>query len=224
MILTQNIPNCEGSGLLDEKFFGIEDQGMLFEILRNKMYSNPILAICREYSCNALDAHREVGKFDLPIEIHLPSGLEPEYRIKDFGTGISPNRMENVFIKYAASTKRNDNIQIGSFGLGGKSFFSYSDAATITTIFNHIKYHYTCFIDPTRVGKLALLSKNHTDEPNGTEIIIPVKHQDFNAFRQWTEHACRHWKVKPIITGADPIQWKFDKKIIEGTNWEITNC
>lgn len=220
MILNEIKPHAETFGTLDEKFFGIADQGMIFNILRSKLYSNPILAVCREISCNALDAHREVGKFEEPIIIQLPTGLESNYKIKDFGPGISPDRIENVFIQYAASTKRGDNVQIGAMGLGCKSPFAVSDSFSVTTIHNNTKYHYVCFIDETKIGKIALLSKEKTNETNGTEISIPVKSIDFNSFRQHTEQACRHWDVKPIITGAE-LEWQTFSKIIEGKDWAI---
>lgn len=220
MKLSEVKPFYESSDDMEEHFFSIQDQGMIFDILRSKMYSNPILAICREITSNARDAHREIGKPMLPIEIHLPMNLEPEYKVKDFGPGISPDRMVNIFIKYTASTKRDDNTQTGGFGLGAKTPFAYSDQFIVRTVFNGIKYHYTCAIDSTKVGKLALQNKAPTDEPNSTEIIIPVKPIDFNFFRQWTEQACRHWEVKPKITGQ-PIQWTVFNKVIEGDRWAI---
>jgi hypothetical protein len=213
-------PNIETSGELEEQFFSIQDQGMIFDILRNKMYSNPILAICREISCNARDAHREVGTPEVPIQIYLPTSLEPFYKIKDFGPGISPDRMSNIFIKYTASTKRSDNIQTGGFGLGAKTPFSYSDTFTIITNYNGVQYNYACFIDETKVGKLALFSSSPTKEPNGTEIIIPVKPPDFRHFAEWTEHATKHWDVKPIIKGGS-ITYDKINKVIEGNKWAI---
>ena len=220
MLLNEIRPNVETSADLEEQFFSIEDQGMIFDILRNKMYSNPILAICREISCNARDAHREVGVSDKPIQIHLPTNLDPYYKIRDFGPGISPDRMSNIFIKYTASTKRNDNIQTGGFGLGAKTPFSYSDTFTITTNVDGKQYHYSCFIDSTKVGKLSLMHEAKTSEPNGTEIQIPVKHKNFNEFATWTEQACRHWDVKPIIKGGT-VKWQENAATMEGTNWKI---
>jgi hypothetical protein len=223
MLLNESRPNVETSGELEEQFFSVADQGMIFDILRSKMYSNPILAICREVSCNARDAHREVGKTDVPIHIHIPTALEPYYKIKDFGPGISPDRMSNVFIKYTASTKRNDNVQTGGFGLGAKTPFSYADTFAITTNVDGIQYGYACFIDETKVGKLMLTSQAPTQEPNGTEIKIPVKPQDSNDFASWTEQACRHWTVKPITKGQE-IRWTVLEPILEGKNWSITRC
>jgi Histidine kinase-, DNA gyrase B-, and HSP90-like ATPase len=215
-------PYFESSGQMEEHFFSIKDQGMIFNILRSKMYSNPILAICREITSNARDAHREVGKPDEPIHIHLPVSLEPEYRVKDFGPGISPDRMVNIFIAYTASTKRDDNTQTGGFGLGAKTPFSYSDTFLVTTVHEGTKYSYACVIDDTQVGKLLLLNKAVSKEPNSTEVAIQVKPQDFSFFNQWTEQACRHWKVKPIIEGGT-IDWQTMTPIIEGKGWIIVD-
>lgn len=221
MELNIRTPYVESSGQIEEETFSIEDTGAIFEILRSKMYSNNILAICREISCNARDAHREVGKEEIPIEITLPNHIEPFYKIKDFGPGISPDRMLNVFIKYTASTKRKDNLQTGGFGLGAKTPFAYSDTFNIVTYVDGIKYNYACFIDETRVGKLSLLDKIPTDEVNGTEIIIPVKTANFIDFKEWTEFSTRYWKIRPIIKGCSNFQWDEDKLILSGNRWEI---
>lgn len=220
MKLSESKPYFESSGDLQEHFFSIKDQGMIFDILRSKMYSNPILAICREITCNARDAHREVGTPEVPVHIQLPAGLEPNWKVKDFGPGISPDRMLNIFIQYTASTKRDDNTQTGGFGLGAKTPFSYSDTFLVTTIHDGTRYSYSCTIDDTKVGKLLLLDKRPSDEPNSTEICIRVKPVDFNTFHQYTEQACRHWDTKPIVTGGS-ISWETTNKIAEGTGWAI---
>lgn len=209
--------------LAEEQFFSIQDQGMIFDILRNKMYSNPILAICREITCNARDAHREVGKADVPIQIFLPISGEPYFKVKDFGPGISPDRISNIFIKYTASTKRSDNIQTGGFGLGAKTPFSYSDTFNIKTNHNGKQYNYTCFIDDTKVGKIVLLDEADTTEPNGTEIIVPVQSKDFYYFSESTEFATRHWDVKPIIKGATIKYSESDKILLSGSSWKISS-
>lgn len=217
-------PSVESSGGMKEEFFSIEDQGMIFEILRNKMYSDPIRAICREISCNARDAHREVGTPERPIQITLPSALEPFYKVKDWGPGISPDRMSNIFIRYTASTKRSDNLQTGGFGLGAKTPFSYSDTFTILTVHNGIEYNYACFIDETKVGKLALLSSSPTDKENSTELMIPVsRYHDYNLFKEATHTSTKHWDVKPIIKGGTIDYDTANEPVISGSGWAIYN-
>jgi hypothetical protein len=182
----------------DEQFFAIKDHSFIFEVLRNKMYSNPIAAICREIPCNARDAHREAGKPDLPIEITLPIENYHFIKIQDFGLGISPDRIENIFINYGSSSKRNDNTQTGGFGLGSKTPFAYTDNFTIITRFDGIEYNYQAYIDETKIGKLALLSKIPTTESTGTQIIIPVKYTDFHTFSDHIRKLDR-WDVLPNL-------------------------
>lgn len=226
MELDINTPNIRRSKELTESFFGVADLSIIFEILRNKMYSDPVKAICREVTSNARDAHREIGKFDEPIEIYIPNVLSPSLKIKDFGPGISPDRMSNVFINYAASTKRDDNIQTGGFGLGAKTPFSYSDSFTIITSVDGIKYNYSCYIDETKVGKLVKLSEEKTNDLNGTEIIVPVKRKDFNAFSKAIVEYTRYWDVKPRIIGLstyDQEDVDSETLVVSGSFWKIYN-
>lgn len=217
-------PVIESSGDFQSEKFKIDEENMamILDILRNRMYSDPIAAICREVACNARDSHREAGKPELPIHIQLPTFLAPQFIVKDFGVGISPERMVNIFIKYAASTKRSDNNQTGGFGLGAKTPFAYSDSFSIVTVFNGIKYHYTCLIDETRVGKIALLNKENTDECNGTEIQVPVKKNDFDVFRIKTIEAVRYWDIKPILSGTGHVL-EDENVVISGNDWFLSN-
>jgi hypothetical protein len=220
----------ESSTPLQEYFFGVSDTGLIFEILRTKIYKDPVLAIAREISCNARDAHREwsMTRNDpsiavRPVEIYLPTMFSPYLKIKDYGPGISPDRMENIFCKYAASTKRNDNIQTGGFGLGCKTPFSYSDTFNVVTIVDSVKRVYNAFIDETRVGKVQLVSEAVCDEPNGTTIIIPSKKEDFEKFTDSVISTTAYWDVRPLLLGKDPApQFKDENKILEGSGWYIT--
>lgn len=217
--------------------FGIGSLNIIFDILRNKLYSDVIGSVAREYSCNARDAHREIGKSHVPIEIHLPNTFDLNYKIKDNGPGISPNRMKDIFVNYAASTKRNDNIQGGFFGIGSKSAFSYTSQFSIITttpsIFPtshtnnttiHTTRHYIAFIDQTEVGKIRLVREEVTTEPCGTEIIVAVEQKDCQAFINATLNATRFWDVKPILKGITPTpEYKEEpgQLLAEGSNWKV---
>lgn len=182
---------------LDGKNFSIDDNPFIFEILRSRMYSNPIGTICREVSCNARDAHRQVGS-DKPVEITCPTYSLPIFKVKDYGPGISPDLIENVFTNYGASTKRQDNNLTGGFGLGAKTPFSYTDSFNIVTNVDGVCYHYVCYIDSSKKGKASLLSKTNTSEPNGTEIIIEVNKNDINKFYEGIQTCLQYW-TEPVI-------------------------
>ena len=100
--------------------FGIKESGLphIFNVLRNQLYSDKILAVIREYSCNAVDAHVEVGDADKPIEVTLPNPLSLEFKVRDYGRGLNEREIGEIYAMYGESTKRGTNEQIGQLGLG----------------------------------------------------------------------------------------------------------
>ncbi len=216
--------NIESFGTLKEESFSIGDMGFVLEILRNKLYSNIKKAICQEYTSNARDAHREVGKGHIPIQVTLPSLLDPNWRCRDFGMGISPDRVSNIFVQYGVSTKRDSNDFTGSYGIGAKSAFGYSDSFIVNTFIAGIKRSYNAIIDESRRGKFVLLSETETSEPDGTEIVVPVRKENFGDFRFETERATRFWNPRPSI--KDPSEsFKYNEPniLLTGDNWFITS-
>jgi hypothetical protein len=220
MIVNETKPTLETSNDMKEILFGIGDASIIFDVLRSKLYSNPLQSVCREITCNARDTMIAAGKRDQAIQITLPNAIEPSLKIRDWGEGISPERVESIFVKFGSSTKRDTNDQVGFFGLGSKSIGSITNSYTIETIYNGIKYQYAFALDETRLGKLLKLSEEPTTEINGTEIAIPIKPSDFTTVCNNIEFVCRHWETKPIIKGGK-INWQVPNWILEGSNWKI---
>jgi hypothetical protein len=213
----------ESSGVFSSKSFGIGDPGVILNILRTKIYKDPIMAIAREVTCNARDAHREVGHAGRAIEIQFPNQWEKNLCIQDFGPGISPQRMEEVFVNFGSSTKRSDNVQTGGFGLGAKTPFAYSDSFTVITVVDGLKYTYTAYIDETQVGKMDMLGAPvNTDERNGTSICIAISKNDKQTFVDYIMASTKHWKVKPLLKGLDPAPaYPKIETIYSGTDWVL---
>lgn len=207
-----------------EDTFKVGDTGLIFSILRDKLYSNPVRAICREITCNARDANREAGKADEPIVVVLPNAFDSHLKIRDSGLGISPERMSEIFIQYGKSTKRNDNVQTGAFGIGAKTPFAYSDQFHIITTSasdgKNVKRTYIAYIDESEAGKIRLVSEIPTDEPTGTEISIKVEQKDFNTFKAEIKYVCNYWDVKPIIKGSD-LSWNIEELFFKQKLWNI---
>jgi hypothetical protein len=88
--------------------------------LLTDMYSDPELAIVREYSTNARDSHIAAGVTD-PIEVYTPTVLEPMLRIVDHGVGLSADDIRDIYSRYGLSTKAESNDYNGVLGLGCKS-------------------------------------------------------------------------------------------------------
>ena len=155
---------------------------LLFQLLRTNLYSDLPGSIMRELVSNVVDSHTEAGKPDALGEVDwIPSskllGQDCELVIRDFGIGLSPERMKTVYGNYLSSTKREDNSSIGGFGLGSKVPFAYTDSFSVQTIYNGIKYRYLCYIDASQLGAISLLTQEPTKEENQTEIIIPIKNE-----------------------------------------------
>ena len=162
--------------------------GLLFKMLRDNLYQNKEYTIIREYVSNAIDAHTEYG-VDKPVEIEWVDasellGIDTQLIIRDFGIGLSEDRVTNIFGKYLSSTKRADNNSIGGFGIGSKSAFSYTDSYYVKTYYDGTEYQYNCYIDEDDLGSITLMFSQPTQRGNGTEIIIPVKQRDKYLFEQ----------------------------------------
>jgi hypothetical protein len=212
--------------------FSIGNTPFVMDILRGKMYNNAILAVCREYSSNALDSHKERGIPDVPITIKLPNSFDSTFQVSDNGVGISPERM-SIFVQYGVSTKQSSNLEHGGFGVGCKSAYSYVSSFSITTTtldkeFNgikdaYVKRNYFAYIDDTRLGKIDLISEEISDiHKTGTTISIAVKNQDFYDFKQQIINVCQYWEVRPEIQGDSNFSWPAEKEVIfKGDDWKI---
>lgn len=219
---------ASGGNIMKTEVFGVGDIGVIMEILRSKLYSKPIKVICQEISSNARDAHREAGCPDRPIEIQLPSRWDMTFHVRDYGPGITPERMSDVFIQYGCSTKRDNNVQNGGFGIGAKCPWSYVDIFTIISITpddngKMIRRQYIAEVSSSNEGTLRLLTQGETTDPQGTEIIVSCKEGDIKEFCRWTIEACQFWSVKPIIIGTtdDDFYWPEHEKRFEGDGWFI---
>lgn len=206
--------------------FGIGDEAVILQILRGKMYSNPIKAICQEIVSNARDAHREKGNVDRPVEVILPTEFNPSIEIKDYGPGIDEDRIENIFVKYGNTTKRDANIETGGFGLGAKTPFSYSDTFTVrtTTEDDNGKFcrTYIAVLDETNLGQLSKVSEVETTEETGTSIVIPTKEGDFSEFERSIYYVTNYWKIRPIIKNSTYYNFvDNDDEKMSGDKWSI---
>jgi len=179
-----------------------ESLGVLFKGFSDGLYSNKIGSIVREITSNCFDSHIEAG-ITRPVSIEMLApdpytGTPGNISFIDFGVGLSPDRIKNVYSKYFASTKRATNAQIGGFGIGAKSPLSYTDSFMAITRFEGIEYVYIIHRG-VKVPQIELIEKNPTDKHNGTEVKIPIKNvNDFNTFKK---------EIKTQLTFFDNINF-----------------
>jgi hypothetical protein len=217
--------DIERSGKFTEANFEIGDPRIIFNILRSKMYSRPIYVICQEIMSNSRDANNEAGRGEKPAEVVLPTYLSDQIHFRDFGLGISPDRMQNVYLRYGNSTKRSDNKQDGGFGLGAKTPFAYSDSFNIVTTTEEngkrVKRTYIAYIDETQKGAVSLVSEVDTEEETGTTISMAVKKQDMKAFAAAVKTIGTFWNPRPIVKSDEPFSFGVVESMAEGTGWAM---
>jgi len=227
MITTSTQTTLEQSDNFKSFQFGIKESGLshIFNVLRNQLYSDKVLAVIREYSCNAVDAHTEVGKADVPIKVTLPTQMTPEFKVRDFGRGLTETEIAEIYAMYGESTKRGSNEQIGQLGLGCKSAFAYGDNFVINSFVKGTKTTYNAFIDPSDIGQISKMGSEKTKEENGVEIVIPVKSDDFSEFYDKAVALFKHFKVVPNVRGAnqDDLKRQLEKSkiVIKKDNWRL---
>lgn len=167
---------------------------MVFQMFTKNIYSNPIGTVVREITSNCFDSHVEAG-VNAPVLIkkHFDNQTQTHYlSFIDYGVGMSPDRVKNVYAVYFESTKRADNQQIGGFGIGAKSILAYKrptghgageydNSFYVITTYNGVKYYY-CIVEGQDSPEISLLHQESTTEHNGTEVRIPVLERDLNTF------------------------------------------
>lgn len=206
--------------------FSIKDENLaqVFDILRNRLYSNKILAVIREYSTNAYDANVEAGKPDMPIQVTLPTIIDPVFKVRDFGPGLSEHDIYNIFSSYGASTKRDTNLQVGALGMGSKSAFGYTDSFTVTSYFGGKKSIYQAYIDESRIGTIAKIHEENSNEPNGVLITIAVDKNDIYSFKDTAIKFYLWFDPTPVFYGVNITNILKEKLASYKIYHESDNC
>ena len=189
-----------------------ENYGIIFNILRKQLYTDLILAPIREVSANAVDAHTEAGKANLPIKVTLPTQLDSFLRVRDFGFGLSDDQIAELYSGYGDSNKRGTNDAIGGFGIGKFSPLAYGDSFIINSYQNGTLHSWNSYIDSSNRGAMSKMASVPTTEPNGLEIVIPVKGADVNAFREKAINLFAYFKVTPdVVNITDDEKYQIEK-------------
>ena len=221
MIVTEITTPIQRGGDIQDHQFSIKATGKAFDILSSGLYSDKILAIVRELSCNAYDAHVEAGKANVPIEIKLPSTLDPTFYVKDYGVGLDDDRVFSLYTTYFDSTKQFSNEFIGALGLGSKSPFSYVSTFNVESRFNGMKRIYTCFKNEHNLPTIAKMDEQHTDEPNGLTVMLSVRSDDVGKFINAAKKAFMYFNPIPHILGWDDFKPYYMNHTVTGSNWNI---
>jgi hypothetical protein len=207
----------------EEQVFSIATTAIAFETLSARLYSDRVTAIIRELSCNAYDAHVEAGCKKKPFELNLPTPLNPEFIIRDFGNGMDDAQIMSLYCTYFASSKQGTNKQIGGFGIGSKSPFSYTDGFTVISRQKGEKRIYSAYINENKVPAVVRLSTESTTEVDGLEVRFPVAVKDAREFENKAKTALEFFDPLPTVNRPQ-FQVRKHEYDLEGSNWKVRKC
>ena len=225
MKLADRTVEIHSNGVDTSNQFSIAQTSKMFKILSDSLYSDKVMAVIRELSTNANDAHVAAGNKN-PFKVTLPTQANPNFTVRDYGTGLSQEDMEELYTTYGASNKNDSNDFTGCLGLGSKSPFAYTKSFSTTSFYNGQAYNYIAAMDENGVPSLSLFGVTDTDEPNGLEISFAVKQHDFQEFTNKSKRIFHYFKTKPIMEGGtcnllENHEYSHHNVIIEGKNWRV---
>ena len=178
-----------------------EAMAHIMSVLTN-LYSNQILAVVREYSTNALDAHIEAGNED-PIEVFINS---EHFQVRDFGMGMNADDIRNVYSRYGASTRRDSNDVVGMLGLGSKSALTYTNEFWVRGIKEGIETLIKVGLDSDGVGYMNIVMEQETDEIDGVEVTVPIKYGDEYKFLSEAKKFYSYWRTNPVLLNNESTE------------------
>ena len=179
MIIETKNKNIKAQGIAKQKSCSIDQEDMRYiaSLLRNN-YSNPLLATIREIVANALDVTK-----NKKVSIQLPTQIEPNFIVRDYGCGLSEEDMLGLYTKYGKSTKRDTNEVIGGFGIGRFAPLSYTDSFIVRSVYKGHKHSYIIRVDEnddTIVSQIE--SKIDSESHDGIYVQVGIKKDDIGKF------------------------------------------
>lgn len=176
----------------------VTDSADFMIMMSSTLYTNQKLAVVRETLCNAWDAHIEAGITDQAIAITLS---QDALVIRDFGKGIPHALIGQIYGTFGGSTKQNDGMQTGGFGLGCKSPFAYVEHFQVTSWNGGLKTIYTMSKSSAAVGGKPAINKivSLPTTETGLEVSIKIQPNDRAHFQRLLYQIVRNGEIKATL-------------------------
>lgn len=189
-------------------------------------YKNTIGSVVREITSNCFDSHAEANVDDAVV-INIDKDDSGYYiEFCDVGTGLSPQRIKEIYSKYLNSTKEDSDDFIGCWGIGSKSPLSYTDMFFITTVSEGIEYQYI-MRKGEKSPRIEKLTETPIEERNGTKIkIYMVVSSDTGKFVDECKKQLAYFdnvyiNISDIVKSVYSFSFNNDYKITEGNHFKI---
>ena len=189
--------------------FGFEVNAKMYSLMVDKLYQHKEAAVIRELSCNAYDSHLMNNNPEVPFDIKVPTWLDREFYIRDFGTGIPHEDFESIYTNVGSSTKSSSNVQIGSYGLGSKVPFALVETFAVDNFYDGTHTKWLCFKDEG-FPQVSCLFKSESNEPSGLKVSFSIpdnKDHILNELIDSLSAQLRYFDTKPNVIGAE-VDWE----------------
>lgn len=225
MITHEVAGSAEVTGIQGITSMKMKLNGKAYGAMVDRLYSRKEDAVIRELGANARDAMNDLAiRTNTPIQpftIQLPNDICHELIVKDNGTGLSVSDVEKYLGTIFESSKEDENLSIGSYGLGSKSPFAVTDSYTIESRFNGELHHFTFFRAKGSVPQLVKISSVPTTEPNGITFRVPAPPSRYETYKKAVAAQLFFFDPRPDV-GAHKELWDDYAKIkMEGSKWKF---
>src|SRR5690606_26413158 len=127
--------------------------------------------------------------------------------------------VDDIYSKVFESSKDASNEEAGMFGMGSKTPLGYTDSFTIMSYVDGKYYAYDIYIGKGGDPVIDLKATGECDEPNGVEVSLGVREEDFEQFKNYAEHFA--------VNAGTPININRQKVLVTrkpmftGDGWEM---
>ena len=195
-----------------------EDLGMALDAVSKNLYSNPIGSFVRELVSNGVDANRVNNSAEL-VKVNIyKEGNTWYFQVKDEGKGMTPEHFTNVYMRWFNSDKRDNNEDIGGWGIGSKSPLSYKETYELTTVADGYEYEYI-IVRQSPAPTATLLIERPTNKKSGTTVRIEIDEKDL-----WKLHdECRKQLIyfNNVYVINEAYYYENDFQIIEADLFKV---
>lgn len=222
MIITQESVTVETNIKKSNRAtFGVKADGKLFAILTKNLYANPVLGTLQELGQNCFDAHARANKPEVPFEVTLPTLMNPNLIVRDFGQSMTDHFMMNEYCTAFESTKDTDPNQAGGYGIGKLICLALSTTYTIACYQGGKRRGYSVFMNGDGLPEIIHTSTKDTTERDGVEVIVPVQEKDISSFYESARAAYKYYNPRPVVKGMRHFEFEAINKTISGKNWYL---
>jgi hypothetical protein len=197
----------------------IGNTAKMLKMFTKDLYKHPLQTSIQEYINNAKDAHTMVGKDMSTIEITAPTVANQNVIIRDYGPGLSPDDIVDIFANIAVSNKDDSDLFNGGFGIGSKSWFAVNTAFIVISVYEKQKTYYSVKFDEKQGIFIEVDFEEETEDANGVEVQLPLANsnqiEDANIaiFR-----AVEFWETKPVLINC---QKEFYETVEENEDYTL---